>query len=218
MLAFDSSGHRGRTGTHSFQRAAGRDAPITAHTRAAFGLAQAGFEQNVGQTDARVKFLARGNGYSLFLTDTEAVFSLTDLTEQPTRSASAQRTAGRAWASPASILRMKLLGAQSPAKITGLDRRRGTRNYFSGSDRSHWWTDIPAYGSVRYTNVYPGIDLLYHDNQRELEYDFIVAPGASPDRIALRFEGASAIRVNRSITVSISCRSRRASAFVMPQL
>ncbi|MEO8076668.1 MAG: SBBP repeat-containing protein, partial [Acidobacteriota bacterium] len=198
LLAFDSSGHRGRTGTHPFQRVAGRDAPITAHTRAAFGLAQAGFETNVGQTDARVKFFARGNGYSLFLTDTEAVFSLTDPTEQPTRTVSADRAAGGAGASPArpnATLRMKLLGAQSPAKITGLDRR-GTRNYFSGSDRSQWRTDIPAYGSVRYANVYPGIDLLYHDSQRELEYDFIVAPGIEPRAVRLGFEGIDTMQLD----------------------
>jgi hypothetical protein len=199
LLAFDSSGHRGSASTHSIQRTARLDAPNVVNARAAFGLAQGGFEANDGQTDAQVKFLARGNGYSLFLTDTEAVFRLTDPVEQPTRTASAQRAAGGARPAKAqsnSVLRMKVLGAQSPARITGVDRQRGTRNYFTGSDRSHWRTDIPAYGSVRYANIYPGIDLLYHDSQGELEYDFVVAPGVEPRAVRLGFEGADTMQID----------------------
>ena len=199
LLAFDSSGHRGSASTYSIQRAVRLDAPNVVNTRAAFGLAQAGFEANLGQTDARVRFIARGNGYSLFLTDTEAVFRLTDPAEQPTRTASAQRAAGGARPSKAqsnAVLRMKVLGAQSPARITGVDRQRGTRNYFSGSDRRQWRTDIPAYGSVRYSNIYPGIDLLYHDSQGELEYDFIVAPRVEPHAVRLGFEGVDIMQVD----------------------
>src|SRR5690348_13599813 len=36
------------------------------------------FEANSGQTDPQVKFLSRGHGYTLFLTDFGAVISLTN--------------------------------------------------------------------------------------------------------------------------------------------
>ena len=136
LMALGSSGHRDSASTYSIQPAAPLDAPNAVNTRAAFGLAQAGFEANLGQTDAQVKFLARGNGYSLFLTDTEAVFRLTDPLEEPTRTAFAQRAAGGARPTKAqsnAVLRMKVLGAQPPARITGIDRQRGTRNYGADS-------------------------------------------------------------------------------------
>jgi hypothetical protein len=135
------------------------------------------FEQNQGQTDSRVKFLARGSGYTLFLTPDSAVLSL-------------QRERA------ASVLRMKLLGANRNPAISGTDALPGKSNYFVGNDPSKWRTDVPNYAKVQYRGVYPGIDLVYYGNQRLLEYDFLVAPGADPRAIELRFEGVKKLRVN----------------------
>ena len=48
----------------------------TASVQAAYGNLPLSFEANEGQSDTQVQFLARGHGYSLFLTSTEAVLAL----------------------------------------------------------------------------------------------------------------------------------------------
>ena len=84
------------------------------------------------------------------------------------------------------VLRMKLRNANPAAKVTGADELAGTSNYFIGNDPAKWRTNVPTYAKVKYEGIYPGIDLVYYGNQRQLEYDFIVAPGADPRRIAVR--------------------------------
>jgi hypothetical protein len=86
------------------------------------------------------------------------------------------------------VLRMKLVGANPKAKITGLEELPGKSNYFLGSDPKKWRTNVVNYAKVKYEGVYPGIDLVYYGNQRQLEYDFVVAPGADPGAIAFEIE------------------------------
>ncbi|MGA8303112.1 MAG: SBBP repeat-containing protein, partial [Thermoplasmata archaeon] len=93
-------------------------------------------------------------------------------------------------------LRMKLVGANATAAVAGLDRQSGVVNYFIGNDPKKWRSGIPTFGKVDYTAIYPGIDLVFYGNQQQLEYDFIVAPGADPSRIAWQIEGA-ALSVDR---------------------
>ena len=72
----------------------------------------------------------------------------------------------------------------------------GVSNYFTGNNPSQWLTNISQYGEVEYQNVYAGIDLVYYGNQQQLEYDFVVAPGANPGSIHLDFKGASSISLD----------------------
>lgn len=135
------------------------------------------FEPNQGQTDELVKFLSRGRGYTLFLTGDDAVLALRS----------------RQSSLPASlVLRMKLVGADPKALVSGLDALPSTSNYFIGNDSTKWRTNVPNYAKVQYKNVYPGVNLIYYGNQRQLEYDFVVAPGADPKAIALAIVGGEA--------------------------
>jgi len=93
---------------------------------------------------------------------------------------------------------MKLTGANPAARVVGLDELPGKSNYFIGNDPKKWRTNVPAYSRVKYQNAYPGVDVLYYGNQQQLEYDFIVAPGASFKTIGLTFEGARQIRLDGS--------------------
>ena len=132
--------------------------------------------------NSEVKFLSRGRGYTLFLTGNEAVLALNKAeigggTRKPEfgtrRSPLATRHA-------ASVLRMSLVGASESARVSGLEQLPGKSNYFIGNDPKKWRTDVANYAKVRYQNVYPGVDLVYYGNQGQLEYDFVVAPGANP--------------------------------------
>jgi hypothetical protein len=92
---------------------------------------------------------------------------------------------------------MKLVGANVKATVTGAEELPGKSNYFIGNDPKKWRTDVPSYARVKYEGVYPGVDLVYYGNQGgQLEYDFVVAPGADPSQIKLSFAGANGMRVD----------------------
>src|SRR5437899_453391 len=160
-----------------------------------YGQLPMSFEPNAGQTDARVQFLSRGKGYTLFLTDHEAVLSLQDLDGEP-KAAENLRLSPKHDPRNAAVLRMKLIGAKTLAAISGVDELPGKTNYFRGSDRKLWQTNVATYGKVRYQDVYPGVDLIYYGQQGQLEYDFIVAPGADPQAIALSFAGTRRVAID----------------------
>lgn len=159
------------------------DAATKALANQAYGRLPLSFEANQGQTDPQVKFLSRQNGYSLFLTPTEAVLAF----KKPSRgkhthpglppsqaSTTSERrspqppsvvaSAAFESSSPAAILRMKLVGGNASAKITGADELTSKRNYFIGNDPSKWRTGVANYGKISYEGVYRGIDLVYYGN------------------------------------------------------
>jgi len=156
------------------------------------------FEANHGQTDAQVKFLSRGSGYSLFLTPTEAVLSLRRDERRRMNGELKTRHSSTAAhrSSPSSIVRMRLVGANAAPQATGFDELPGKSNYFIGNDPKQWRTDVPTYAGVQYRGVYPGVDLVYYGRQRQLEYDLVIAPGADPHSITLGFAGAREIRID----------------------
>jgi beta-propeller repeat-containing protein len=159
------------------------DQDTKARASEAYGRLPLRFEANAGQTDSRVKFLSRGSGYSFFLTSTEAVLNLRN---KKSMSPTKQQA----------VVRMKLTGASPTPQIEGVDALPGKSNYFIGNDPSKWRRGVASYTKVRYGNVYPGIDLIYYGNQREIEYDFIVAAGANPNAIKLTFNGMEHLSVD----------------------
>jgi len=164
----------------------------------AYGRLPLGFEANEGQTDSRVRFLSRGQGYSLFLTPHEAVLALKrGQTPQPGRKAAGSRPAveTRQSAAPA-VLRMQLVGAHATAGMVARDELPGKSNYFLGKDPAHWLSGVPNYRKVAELRVYPGIDLVYYGTPHQLECDFVVAPGADPHAIRLAFQGADHLRID----------------------
>jgi hypothetical protein len=145
------------------------------------------FEPNHGQTDAAVLFRARGPGYTLFLTPTEAVLSL------------ARGSAGQG-SDPAPIpprdaaVRLRFLGANPAPAVVGRDALAGTVNYLRGNDPTRWRINVPTFAKVQYREIYPGVDLVFYGTQGQVEHDFVVAPGADPRRIQLAIQGARAVR------------------------
>src|ERR1017187_5699574 len=156
------------------------------------------FEPNQGQLASTVQFLSRGSGYALFLTPGKVVLNLE---RQP--GASAGATGQTPQAGSVDTLRMSLIGANPKAHAAGLAPQPGVVNYFIGNDPKNWRSGIPTYGKVEYPQIYPGVDLVFYGNQRQLEYDFVVAPGADPSRIAWRIDGARA-RVDAEGNLALS--------------
>ncbi|HTW48519.1 MAG TPA: SBBP repeat-containing protein [Acidobacteriaceae bacterium] len=147
-----------------------------ARVAASYARLPLSFEANAGQADARAQFLARGNGYTLALTADGAELSL--------------RTAQGA----SGALRMEVAGARATAP-RGEAQLPGTVSYFLGNDPAEWRAGIPTYARVRYAGIYPGVDLVYYGTERQLEYDFALAPGADAGAIRLRLAGARSVRL-----------------------
>ena len=158
------------------------------------------FEMNRGQTDPRVDFLARGSGYTLFLSGGDATLAL---------------RSGDGTAAGATV-RIGFTGTRKAVQGTGVDLLPGKVSYLRGKDRSAWRSNIPTYGRVRYAELYRGIDLVFYGKQRELEHDFVVAAGADPSVIAFTLDGASGVSLDgqgnlliRTATGDVSFRKPR---------
>jgi hypothetical protein len=160
------------------------------------------FEPNRGQAPAQVKWVARGPGYQLFLT-TEGVTVMVKERPDPlpkrnvfsvTFPPAAQK---RQISKPMySAVSLKLIGSRPWNDVTGLEPTGGVSNYLLGNDPKAWHTNVPHYARIRANGVYDGIDLVFYSQGGNLEYDFIVAPGADPNQIRLAFEGQGRMRVD----------------------
>ena len=159
----------------------------------AYGRLPLSFEPNVGQFDPEVRYVSRGGGYTLVLTDTEAVMVLRHRSPKP-RSGPA-RSNQQPEETEQAVVRMKLVG-ERPARWEGLEKQSGISNYLVGNDPSKWRTGVPNYGRVTARGVYRGIDLVCYGNRRQLEYDLVVEPGADPREVQLAWEGADSMRLN----------------------
>lgn len=134
------------------------------------------FERNVGQTDARVAYLARGGRNSIFLTNSEVVLAFGE--------------------SQSDSLRMRCTGASPDARLSAEIELPGTVNYLHGGDPESWKRGLPTFARVRYQDIYPGIDVLYSGHQQRLVSEFEIAPGADATQIQLQFAGSTGLVVD----------------------
>ena len=162
------------------------------------------FTQNAGQVNEQVKFVARGNGATIFFTATGTTFLLSKAKEgSPTRlERELMAEAGpRPDLRPEPMereyyaLKLEFVGANPNPQVVGEERLPWNNNYFIGNDPSKWRTNVPNYAKIRLVEVYEGIDLVYYGNKKGLKYDFVIKPGADPSRIVLGYEGATGINL-----------------------
>jgi hypothetical protein len=213
LLVASPTRHRSAAGSVSTASQPGTVTPAAARGRiqASYAALPLAFEPNQGQTDAQVKFLARGNGYTLFLTANEAVFSLQSRSAggssvrrgagMPTKNSQAHVNSPK---SASAVVRMQLLGGNSLATVAASGQMPGTSNYFLGNDPSKWRTDVAHYARISYQDVYPGVNMAFHGAQRQPEFDFVVAPGANPAPIGFHFTGAQRIKTDDSGNLILS--------------
>lgn len=165
-----------------------------------YGKLPLSFEANQGQVNSQVRFLSRGEGYSLFLTDREAVLSLRKRGASESapngNSTSGERQNVNPELTKTDVVRMQLVGASPQLRVIGSDQLPGKANYFIGNDPAKWHSNVPTFGKVQYTQVYPGMDLVYYGDQRQLEFDFVVAPLADSKQIRLQFDGAKKLKLD----------------------
>ena len=181
----------------------------------AYGKTRLSFQANHGQSDPKVKFLARGGACNLFLTPTEAAMTLR-IANRTRRNADSHGANYTPPVSQSAYIKMRLVGANTAPELSGLDPLPGACNYFIGAGAEKWRTDVPQYARVKYGDVYRGIDMIFYGNQSDLEYDFKVAPGADPAAIKVSFESPLSVDENGDLiidTASGPLRQRKPFAY-----
>ena len=158
------------------------------------------FEPNYGQSRGSADYTSRGQGYGLGLKAGRAVLVLQ---KSPGKNMKSRMMEGPV---EAEALVMNLGNSDQNARSSGESATAGRSNYFLGSDPKAWVKNVPQFQRVRYRKVYPGIDLVYYGQDRKLEYDFIVSPGADPGPIRLDFEGAGAININKDGSLALKMK------------
>lgn len=157
----------------------------------AYARLPARFEANQGQADPDVRFVARGAGYALLLSPSGITLAL-----DGSRTNRADE-----------LVQLRPVGANPNPELVATDRLPGASNYMLGDDPNRWQTGVPGYASVRYRHLYPGVDLVFHGGQGQLEYDLVIEPGADPGVVSLAFEGVKGIALAASGDLTLSTGS-----------
>ena len=148
------------------------------------------FEQNRGQAPGRYQYVARGPNYRLSIDRDGNELN---------------------WVNPqtktAATIRTRFAGTNPRASVQGMDLLAARTNYFFGSQAADWRTDIANYSKVRIAGIYRGMDLVFHGNSGQVEYDFVVAPGADPRAIQFRIDGAKRIAIDTSGALVLSTQA-----------
>jgi hypothetical protein len=181
-----------------------------ARINAAYAALPLAFEANQGQVDPQVKYMARGNGYKLYLASSEVVFTLHKQgDDSEVRQMMMNRRIGlskiknmpryrakQTLQASAAAVHMYMLGANPDVQLAVQEPQEGKVNYYIGNDPSQWHAGVPLFGRVSYRRLYPGVDLAFHGSGKQLEFDYLVSPGADTKAIALGFRGARRVTTN----------------------
>ncbi len=204
-------------GGHRALRLHGLSASARHRLVSAYGRLPLSFEQNLGQANSRVRFLAHGGGFALGLTTTGPVLALY-------RNSPPARTAGGAGHSRPRDLRASVralsvgfVGASTGVRLAGAGQLPGRVNYLIGNDRRRWHTEVPTFSGVAYRGAWRGIDAAFSGSQHSFEYVFTVAPGADPRQIGLRYHGQSGLRLDRSGSLLLAAGPGRSVRQLAPR-
>ena len=158
----------------------------------AYGNLPLYFIRNDGQMDEQVFYYERSGGHSMFFTHDGVHIALNDSAET----------------SSSANVKLTLVGGNPSPELVGESPQQARINYFIGNDKTRWRTNVPTFGSILYREVYPGIDVRFYGNNRQLEYDVIVGPGRDPSAVRFRCEGAEHVRITEAGELEIAFQGR----------
>jgi len=154
------------------------------------------FEENRGQFNEVIDYVARGKGYSVVLGQ-RPIIELYRYRSGPDRALAGFDESPQIPAEIEDIVKiqLKILGARKNIPATPLEKQQALTHYLSG-EPSGWNTDIPNFKRVRYESLLDNIDVEYYGREGRLEYDFVIHPGGNPASIKLRFEGTQGVSID----------------------
>ncbi len=169
------------------------DDKTNAQVANAYGQLPLYFIQNNGQVDKRVKFYEKGNGHATYFTKDGVYVSLVGASRQTSTPES-------------TLVKLVPLGANKNPKMVAEGVQEGKVNYFVGNNPKKWRPNVPTYQAVAYKELYPGIDMKFYGNNRQLEYDVIVKPGADPSKVRFAYEGIESLRITEEGELEIGLK------------
>ena len=137
------------------------------------------FEENKGQVHTNAQFIAQSNSCKAHLSTNEIVFFLSEQADDDG-------------------IHVQFKNANPRPQILRENELLERSNYLIGNNKNQWIIDIPHYTKVSYKDIYPGIDLVYHSNNSQLEYDLIVFQGSKLDSISLTFQGIKPLKLDKT--------------------
>jgi hypothetical protein len=159
------------------------------------------FEQNRGQAPGEVKWLGRSSNYRVLVENDGLTLLLPDREndKENMRALAGRRPIpiDRSFHKKYNLMRMKLAGGRPWKDISGIEPSGSVSNYENSADSKSWILNVQQYDRVKIANVYDGIDLIFYTNGDDLEYDFVVGPGADPKKVQVVFEGMKDMRVDK---------------------
>jgi hypothetical protein len=180
--------------------------PATDRSNSVFAGIPLVFEPNVGQAEPGVQFLANGRTYAVLVERARMRLRLLKGAVGIMKLGGAQGGANGASKAEFSEVSLALVRAGDRLKGEGKDLLPGKSNYYSGRDRSQWREDVPQYAKVAYRSVYEATDLVYYGRDGELEYDFVLHPGAKANAVRFRVQGAEKIATTQDGDLEIAIK------------
>ena len=153
------------------------------------------FTENLGQWDEQIRFRVNAGGATMWFTEDGAYYQFIRRVKKPGPMSERQKR-GETGQYRQLLIKASFVGANPDPVVVGEDMMEYKCNYFKGNDPGDWFTDVPNYRSIRIKEIYSGIDLKYYGNEKRMEYDFIVSPGADLSKIEIAYEGVNALEVN----------------------
>ncbi|GAX59316.1 hypothetical protein SCALIN_C01_0247 [Candidatus Scalindua japonica] len=181
------------------------DNVFKAHVVETYGKLPLSFIQNDGQMDEKVEFYQRGNGHStyfakdgvylqlLYSGPSDSINNEEDNNDITVTTHSPQTSTNTNLKSE--TIKLISLNSNNNPMIVSEGLQEGKVNFFRGNDPEKWKINITTYQAVVYKDIYDGIDMKYYGNNRQMEYDLIVKPGANPSTPLFSYEGIEGLRV-----------------------
>jgi gliding motility-associated-like protein len=151
------------------------------------------FVENKGQWPADVQLMAKDGAAKIWMGSDRFLYQLTDYSDLELAH-HAQELISEPTI-PTTFVQQRFIGANAKVQAQGQKPRKHTYNFFMGKDTTRWASAVQAFEEVRYEAYYPGIDMIWKNDQQHYKYYFIVAPGADPTQIAWDYSGAQTIRL-----------------------
>jgi len=166
------------------------------------------FIENQGQLPKKVRYCEKGKGHEILFAEDGVYFSLLSSHGKMQKHENSQMATKNVTKNPKRYVNFELsfLNAKPHPQIIGEGEKTGKVNYFKGKDPNKWKINIPTYGAVTYKNVYKGIDIKFYGDNKSLEYDIIVHPGADISRMKFSHEGIEDLHLSENGDLVINAK------------
>ncbi len=176
-----------------------------------YGKLPLSFIPNTGQVHEDVQYYMQGQGYGIYFTENEVVYTfikkaanqLSSIKKFPLHTEIDEESEEANTTKEIYTLSLSFLGANPHPRIEGLSEGTGKVNYFIGNDPTKWVTNLSTYHKVVYKELWPGVDLVFQGETGKIKYEFVVQPEANIQDIRLTYRGSDDLSLDNDGNLQI---------------